>query len=385
MWDESINEIAEKDPNDDDVLYLKSDFVCEDDDTTADKPLDTTYVCWSKTYTSELVSLAVHPAFPAVAHVAVGSCDDTCKVINFAATDGNNGANETILGPFEETVSCCSYSPNGAYLTLGLMDGNFMVYASNKGEYECISTVNGPAEGVEWISWNKDSQHVMFGGSGHTVFIWDCQTQTASCISTTDTSTCGQFCTYSGSDIAVLGCNDGHLNIGRYENGVIGNVNDVVLGSEMVTCLDCHDKVQLAAAGLYDGRIFLVELSRFHLVASFTEHEDTVEAVQFCKGAPFVMAVSCGHDGKVITWDCDRMVKLNVAMLSESLTRMVWIACKNMVAIGSASGELYTVKNGILLRKNRPHKLAVLDLAILPCEGKEVALISASEDGTMAM
>lgn len=88
MWDANLEDFAEKDSVHDDVLYLKSDCVVEDEDSLQDKPLDMTYVCWNKDFNAELVSLAVHPSFPAVAHVAVGSCDDTCKIVNFATQDG---------------------------------------------------------------------------------------------------------------------------------------------------------------------------------------------------------------------------------------------------------------------------------------------------------
>lgn len=384
MWDENLKEIAEQDPNDDDIMYLKSDVVCDDEEPSSEKPLDTTYVCWSKEFHSELVSIAVHPAFPDVAHVSVGSCDDTCKIVNFAASDGKE-ATEKVLGPFGETVSFCSYSPDGAYLALGLMDGNFMVYSCVNQEYSHVITLNSYPEGVEWIAWNHDSQAVMFGGSGHAVFVCNPQTQTTACFNTKDIASCGKFCTYNNVTLAVVGCSDGHLNAVKYENGSIGTMHDVALSNEMVTCLDCHDNVQMAIAGLYDGSVFLVELSRFQIVASFTDHEDTVESVQFCRGATSPMAVSCGHDGNVIMWDCGRMVKLSIVNLPENLTRMVWIPSKSMLAVGSVNGDLYTVKNGRVIKKNRPHKSTVQDLAVLPCDEDELAIISVSEDGIMAI
>lgn len=292
---------------------------------------------------------------------------------------------ETVLGPFEETVSCCSYSPDGSYLTLGLMDGNFQVYACASGTYEHTITVNGPPDGIEWISWSHDSSAVMFGGSGHTAFIWSPQTHTTACITTTDTSGCGKLCMYNSNSFAVVGCNDGHLNAVRYANGSVGSLTDVALSSEMVTSIDCHDNVQLAILGMHDGGLFFVELSKFQVVASFSDHSDTVESVQFCKGASSTMAMSCGSDGTVIMWDCERMIKLSVASLSDNLTRMVWVPSKLMVAVGGVNGDLYTVKNGNVVKQNRPHKSTVLDLALLPCDDNEVALISVSEDGAMVM
>ncbi|GIX64203.1 WD domain, G-beta repeat domain containing protein [Babesia caballi] len=388
MWEKNLDEIAEKDAADDDVFYLKPDCVVDDGDSGAERPLDTNYVCWNKDFGSELISLSVHPKFPAVAHVAIGSRDDKCFIVDLASQDGGSDSREHTLGPFAETVSCCAYSPNGAYLALGCMDGCFLVYACQLSRYEPVCQENGPADGIEWVSWLPDSSAVMFGGSGHTVFIWDPQSRTTACVTTTDANACGKFCAYNGNALAVLGGNDGHLNVARYANGAVGNVVDVPLHDEVVTCVDCHDSVQLAVVGLYDGALFFVELSKNTVSASFLEdHADTVEAVQFCTGAASVMAVSCGHDGRVITWDCQRMIKLNVVSLPERLTRLVWVPRVSVAAVSNVCGELFTVKHGKVLKHNRPHKSTVLDLTFLPCdeEDDELALLSVSEDGAMVI
>ncbi|GBE61400.1 WD G-beta repeat domain containing protein [Babesia ovata] len=398
MWEENLDDIAEKDAVEDDVFHLKPDFVLDDDDSDTDQPLDTKYECWRKEFNAELISLSVHPAFPEVAHVAVGSCDDTCTIVDLSSQDGwfcpscfrmrsgGSDAQQTLLGPFEETVSCCAYSPDGAYLSLGCMDGSFLVYSISNSKYDHLCTVNGPADGIEWVSWLGDSSAVMFGGSGHTVYIWNPQLQTTACVTTTDTNSCGKFCMYGDNALAVLGGDDGHLNIVRYSNGSVGSVSDVPLGSDSVTCVDCHDTVQLAVAGLFDGSLYFVGLSKKSISASFLEdHTDTVESVKFCSGASSTMAVSCGHDGRVITWDCERMTKLNVVSLSAKLTRMVWVPSVFVVAVSNVRGELYTLKNGKVIKHNRPHKKVVLDLVTMPCDDDEWALLSVSEDGAMVI
>ncbi|CDR95412.1 WD domain, G-beta repeat domain containing protein, putative [Babesia bigemina] len=385
MWVKNLDDFAEKDAEEDDVFHLKPGCVI-DDDSDSDQPLDTTYECWRKEFKAELISLSVHPAFPEVAHVAVGSCDDTCTIVDLSSQDEGSEAQQTLLGPFEETVSCCAYSPNGAYLSLGCMDGCFLVYSTVGTKYDHMCTVNGPTDGIEWISWLGDSSAVMFGGSGHTVYIWDPQLQTTACVNTTDTNSCGKLCMYGDNALAVLGGDDGHLNIVRYSNGTVGSVSDVPLGKDSVTCVDCHDTVQLAVAGLYDGSLYFVGLTKKSISASFLEdHTDTVEAVKFCTGASSTMAVSCGHDGRVITWDCERMAKLNVVPLLSKLTRMVWVPSVLVVAVSNVRGELYTLKNGKVIKHNRPHQKMVLDLATLPCDDDECALLSVSEDGSMVM
>ncbi|ORM40384.1 U5 small nuclear ribonucleoprotein 40 kDa protein [Babesia sp. Xinjiang] len=386
MADKNLHEIAEKDAVNDDVYYLKEDCVVdEEEDDTNDKDLDTDYVCWNKEFGSELLSLSVHPTFPEIAHVAVGSRDDKCLVVDFKSINGGSDSRETTLGPFSETVSSCAYSPDGSYLALGCMDGLFLIYNVRGEDYTQMCTVNGPTDGIEWISWLSDNSAVMFGGSGHTVFIWDAKSETTACVSTKDNNSCGKFCTYNGSSFAVLGGDDGHLSIARYTDGSVGNVTDVLLHGEVVTCLDCHDTVQLAMAGLYDGGLYFVELSKNTVTASFLEdHTDTVESVKFCSGGSLVMAVSIGHDGRVITWDCERMAKLHVVMLSERLTRVVWVPSTPVVAVSSLRGKLYAIKNGKVLSETRPHKSTVLDIVTLPCDD-EFALLSVSEDGAMIM
>eukprot|EP00371_Babesia_bovis_P000296 XP_001608943.1 WD domain, G-beta repeat domain containing protein [Babesia bovis T2Bo] len=390
MANENPDDVFEKDAVEDDVFYVKDDCVVEDSDEDEvsghGKPIDTKYVCWTKEFNSELIALSVHPTFPGIAHVAVGSRDDKCLVVDFAASNGSSDSKETVLGPFAETVSCCAYSPDGAYLTLGCMDGLFTAYSCRGGNYEQISTVNGSNEGIEWISWLQDSSAVMFGGSGHMVYIWDPKAETSVCISTTDNNSCGKFCSYNGNNIAVLGGDNGHLSVVRYSNGTVGTVADVNLHSEIITCVDCHNTVQLAIAGLYDGGLYFVELSKNTVTASFLDdHEDTVEDVKFCSGSESTLAVSIGHDGKVITWDCERMVKLHVVLLSERLTRVLWVPSSTVIAASSIFGALFAIKNGKVIAKNRPHKSTVLDIAALPCSDREYALLSVSEDGSMMM
>ncbi|GFE55715.1 WD G-beta repeat containing protein [Babesia ovis] len=396
--DNNVVDVAEKDAVDEDIFYLKEDYVIDEEDDVVERPLNTKYVCWSKEFGSELLSLSVYPTFPEIAHVAVGSRDDKCLVVDFSAQNGNyatcwiiycvggSDSKETTLGPFAETVSCCAYSPDGAYLVLGCMDGLFCVYSCSGGNYQQLETVNGPNDGIEWISWLPDSSAVMFGGSGHTTYIWDPKAQTSACVSTTDNNMCGKFCSYNGSALAVLGGDDGHLSIARYSNGNVGSVTDVALHGEIVTCVDCHDNIQLAIAGLYDGGVYFVELSKNTVTASFLEdHTDTVEDVKFCRGTASMIAVSIGHDGRVITWDCERMTKLNVVTLSERLTRVVWVPSSTVIAVSTIFGALFSIKNGKVMCQNRPHKSTVLDIVALPCNKEEYALLSVSEDGAMMM
>nr|BAN64278.1 WD domain, G-beta repeat domain containing protein [Babesia bovis] len=336
MANENPDDVFEKDAVEDDVFYVKDDCVVEDSDEDEvsghGKPIDTKYVCWTKEFNSELIALSVHPTFPGIAHVAVGSRDDKCLVVDFAASNGSSDSNE----------------------------------------------------GIEWISWLQDSSAVMFGGSGHMVYIWDPKAETSVCISTTDNNSCGKFCSYNGNNIAVLGGDNGHLSVVRYSNGTVGTVADVNLHSEIITCVDCHNTVQLAIAGLYDGGLYFVELSKNTVTASFLDdHEDTVEDVKFCSGSESTLAVSIGHDGKVITWDCERMVKLHVVLLSERLTRVLWVPSSTVIAASSIFGALFAIKNGKVIAKNRPHKSTVLDIAALPCSDREYALLFVLEDGSM--
>ncbi|KAK2197592.1 bifunctional WD40-YVTN repeat-like-containing domain superfamily/WD40 repeat/WD40-repeat-containing domain superfamily [Babesia duncani] len=389
QFDDSESEIN-LDDEQDDIIFLESDEEIEhfsDDledsqDPNQQLPPESDYVCWKAQFQDELCSLSVHLNFPSVAHVAVGTCGNQGFILNFSNDEGEPKQ----LGEFKETISSCAFSPNNQYLALACLDGNVFIYSSDT--YQLQHTIDGPQDGVEWLSWSIDGSLLVFGGVDCTCFVWSRDSNVTCSITTGANTQCGALATYDDTTNAIIGSDGGIVTLCNVLPGAqVVNIRKVTTGQDDVISLDWHPTIQMIIVGSSDGGIYFCNFAKSMPVASFPDaHGACIESVKFQpRGSNGTMAGSCGADGKIIIWDCSNFTKLSTLELETSLVKLLWHPTRPLVIAANHKGEIIVAKCGRILRTVPVHGDIILDAAILNCGQDYVAVISASQDGTICI
>eukprot|EP00375_Theileria_parva_P003383 XP_766065.1 hypothetical protein [Theileria parva strain Muguga] len=161
MDEEILSQLVQNQSLDDEVLFLNPDIQVDDHNYSSEhtthntigtventvieqdneeieenteiidmEEIDSGMISWSRKLEDEPCCISVHPEFPKIPHVAIGTCGDTCQIYDFQHSHSNtNEALRWVLGPFEETVSCCAFSPDGQFLALGTLNSSLILYS----------------------------------------------------------------------------------------------------------------------------------------------------------------------------------------------------------------------------------------------------------------
>ncbi|UKJ87985.1 hypothetical protein MACJ_000427 [Theileria orientalis] len=306
-----------------------------------DEQLNEEYMCWKTRSDFEPCCISVHPRFPEVAHVAIGNCGDSCTVYDF---DSNNQDVENgellVMGPFEETVSCCAFSNCGKYLALGCLDGNLLIY-SKQSDYRNVNTTGDSSSSnnrekdayvkhkmiekmltsIEWLNFTEDSNLLVASGEGGLLVVYQLREDELQIVNINHNSSIGQIITYgtsgsSGGNMSedgtnrinekeyniVCGCNDSNLVIvtlnGYYKQVSISkiNTNTATSGSkamnveegmeesiqENIISLSTHNRLKLCALGTTTGHVSFVNVNKKGIARHYNNmHSSSVESLIF--------------------------------------------------------------------------------------------------------
>jgi len=96
-----------------------------------------------------VISLAWHPMDPQV--LASGACDDKAFISRVVGSGPEAVVQEVELAGHTDTVASLAWSADGALLATGGLDASVMVWDLNGVKK---STLEGPVEGVEFVTWH---------------------------------------------------------------------------------------------------------------------------------------------------------------------------------------------------------------------------------------
>ncbi|UKK00400.2 hypothetical protein MACK_000472 [Theileria orientalis] len=335
----------------------------EDETYNDDDQLNEEYICWKTESEFEPCCISVHPRFPEVAHVAIGNCGDSCTVYDFDSSNQDIENGELlVMGPFEETVSCCAFSNCGKYLALGCLDGNLLIY-SKQSDYRSVNTTGDNSStnnrerdayvkhkriekmltSIEWVNFSEDSNLLVASGEGGLLVVYQLRENELQIVNINHNSNIGQIITYStsgsvsgnmsenGTNIInekeyniVCGCNYSNLVIvtlnGYYKQMSISkiNVNMTTSGSksmnteegmdesiqENIISLSTHNRLKLCALGTTTGNVSFVNINKKGIAQHYSNmHSSSVESLIFTSNSigTLIGGTSGGNGSRIMT------------------------------------------------------------------------------------
>ncbi|BAM39041.1 uncharacterized protein TOT_010000504 [Theileria orientalis strain Shintoku] len=471
MDEKALAEFIENESLDDEVLFLKPEVEIDEnpEDSTIeqhheddmnsneneeswedvtyndDEKLNEEHICWRTKSEFEPCCISVHPRFPEVAHVAIGNCGDSCTVYDFDSSNQDIENGELlVMGPFEETVSCCAFSSCGKYLALGCLDGNLLIY-SKQSDYRSIHTggdgssssnvekdayvkhkrIEKMLTSIEWLDFSEDTNLLVASGEGGLLVVYQLREDELQIVNINHNSNVGQIITYSSSGSVggnmteeeanstkekeyniVCGCNESNVVIvtlnGYYKQTSISKIstNAATSGSksvnieeekeegaqENIISLSTHNRLKLCALGTTTGNVVFINVNKKSVARQYENmHSSSVESVIFTININNELAISTGLDGQIVFYDVlNNCNKINVVTVGYGLTKIVAHPLKSVFVASSVAGKILVLTPQKVLREVKCHTRPILDLQLLNVTGDYYA-ITVSEDRNIVM
>ena len=237
--------------------------------------------------------------------VATGGSDDRAFIwrVGEDAYMETQGAVLELAG-HTDTVCALAFSSDGTLLASGGMDCCVRVWNPTTGE--CLHTLDGPGEAVEWVRWHPRGNVILAGSADFTVWMWNAQSGVCMQVFTGHCGpvTCGAFS--ADGKVVVTGGGEEDKAL-RFWDPKTGECKTLVRGHHFhnaaLTAIAVHPESPLVVTGSEDGMGKLVGLEGGRIVGALSGHDEdaSIEAVAFVPGMPLV--ATAGMDGKLIIRD----------------------------------------------------------------------------------
>jgi len=335
-------------------------------------------------HTEGVFAAAWSPVRPDV--IATGGGDDRAFVwrAGQAAFEENQGAVLELTG-HTDTVSSLQFNSDGNLLATGGMDGRVKIWNM---QGECIQTLEGPAEAIEWLQWHPKGGVVLAGAADFTAWMW--LAATGACMQVfsghAGPIACGGFTPDGKSVVTGGGDGDSSLKIWEPKTGecrgtVMGPHDFHTLG---LTCLDVHEDSSVVITGGEDSAVRLVNIAGTgrvvgKLLGGHTEENSSIEGVAFVKQLP--LAVSVGIDGKLVSWDVGVCSSRLTCQHPDGVTKLALHPTEPLAFTGCLDGVVrcWDLRSGECARTFRGHRESIQSLAV-SLDGSMI--VSGSDDGT---
>eukprot|EP00775_Hariotina_reticulata_P011642 gene11642-11787_t len=315
--------------------------------------------------------------------VATGGQDDKAFIwrVGQQAAEDTGGTMSTmeLLGHTDSVVSA-AFNSSGSLLATASLDSTVRVWRVSDGS--CIQTLEGPGDGVEWLTWHPKGDVVLAGSEDFTMWMW--LAQSGNCMQVfsghNGPVTAGAFTPDGKAVISIGGDNDCSLRVWNPKTAECTlHIQGHPFHEEGLTCLDVHSDGAVVITGAQDGSVRVTNIHNKRVVASLQGHEDSVEAVGFSQHLP--LAASAGIDGQLIIWDCGNFTQRGVCQHDQPVTRMAWCAQQPLVVTGSLDGvvRLWDLRTASCVKQLCGHGSAVQDITLSP-DGSMV--LSGADDAT---
>eukprot|EP00842_Homolaphlyctis_polyrhiza_P005308 jgi/Hompol1/5779/HPOL_004687-RA len=317
-------------------------------------------------------AVALHPIDATLA--ATGGGDDRSYLWRI-----DTGDKVYDLGVHSDSVVAIQFSSDGQFVASGGMDGKVIVHRIADGQL--IQTLEGPSE-VTWIDWHPKGNVLLCGGEDGSVWMW--QLPSGNCMNVftghVESVTCGQF-TPDGKMI-VTGSSDGSVILWDPKTATAlqrWTSDDSRFHQTAVTSLSVSKDSSLILSGAQDGTVRLLHSSNGRILASFDDHQDSVEATGFSDTLPY--AATGSVDGKVNVWDITGLRLRHSLLHDDAVTKLKWHTASPLLTTSSMdwSVRCWDSRTGEMTQKWQGHQAAVLDIAVRR-DGHIV--LSGSDDGT---
>mmetsp|Transcript_35280 Transcript_35280/g.48973 ORF Transcript_35280/g.48973 Transcript_35280/m.48973 type:complete len:418 (+) Transcript_35280:412-1665(+) len=336
-----------------------------------------------RAHSDAVVSVAWHPSDPTVA--ASGGCDDKAFLFRIAGEGPEAAVEQVELSGHTDTVSSLGFSSDGSLLATAGLDGKVLIWdAQGSGK----QSLEGPAEGVEFLSWHPRGPVVLAGSEDFSAWMWNATTGACMQVFTghSGSVTCGMF-TPDGKNI-VTGSADATVRIWDPKTGACSFlVQGHPFHEGPVTCLDASGSSGLVLSGSEDFTARLCTLVGGKVKGTLQGHTDSVECVKLGPaGQASSWAATGSMDGNLMVWDLQSLQARTTCPngKQDGVVQLAWHPTDPVVFTASLDGILraFDCRTGQCVRTLGGHTAGIQSISVRN-DGKYV--LTGSDDNTVRM
>ncbi|KAK3256544.1 hypothetical protein CYMTET_34324, partial [Cymbomonas tetramitiformis] len=227
--------------------------------------------------------------------------------------------------------------------------------------------LEGPGEGIEFISWHPRGPVVLAGSEDFTAWM---NGLNGACMQVftghSGPVRCGGF-TPDGKTV-VTGAEDASLRVWDPRSG------------ESKFTVQVHSDGNLVITGSEDKTARLVHINNGRVLGTLSGHLEGVECVSLSTNQP--LAASGGVDGNLFLWDLQNMEVRSTLVHDDSVIRMCWHPIDPLLYSACLDGKVrkWDSRTGTCVQVYGGHTDALQDL-VISCDGS--SLITGSDDNTV--
>lgn len=333
----------------------------------------------STEHTDAVVAVACSPANST--DFATGGCDDAAFLYKMGVGGAEPSFTKFPLRGHTDTVAALGFSSDGSYLATGGLDGRVLVWDAASGAQKVA--LEGPGEGIEFISWHPRGPVVLAGSEDFTAWMWNGLNGACMQVFTGHSGPvrCGGF-TPDGKTV-VTGAEDASLRVWDPRSGESKfTIQGYPYHEGPINCLQIHSDGNLVITGSEDKTARLVHIHNGRVLGTLSGHLEGVECVSLSSTQP--LAASGGVDGNLFLWDLQNMEVRSTLVHDDSVIRMCWHPTEPLLYSACLDGKVrkWDSRTGACVQVYGGHTDALQDL-VISCDGGW--LMTGSDDNTVRL
>ncbi|GJJ74247.1 hypothetical protein EMPS_06605 [Entomortierella parvispora] len=297
----------------------------------------------------------------------------------------------------EESVKCCSYSPGGDYLAVGLHNGTIAIYDSSTWSGDSShghpgtpkdaqtgghrSTMISPSGVVSSLAYSPNGRRIVSGGDDKMVRLWDVHTGAVISLLSGHTEGVTSVAFSPNGDQIASASNDRTVRVWDTQTGSL--VSTFTGHTDNVTSVAFSPSRKHIVSGSEDDTVQLWDAQTGALIFLLSGHTAEVRCVTFSPDGEQIASGS--SDQTVRLWDAQTgALTLTLNGHSWEVTAVVYSPNGQQVASGSddKTVRLWDVQTGSLCSTMSGHRKVITCVAYSP-DGRQIA--SGGVDSTVRL
>ena len=290
----------------------------------------------------------------------------------------------SILKGHADTVTDIAVNPSDSSFASASYDGTIRIWSSES--WEELLVVEGPACGIEKVSWQSTMSILVAGCEDGSLWIWRLSGGIVSSANVCSGHTAEITGLLTRNDCVVSASLDGQLIIWDVSTGVCRIKTRPAGGSEL-HCMALHPLLGTVVVGSETGQLSVVTLEHGRVAGNISAHQSSIETSAFDPTGTYFASGST--DGSIQIRDAAKLLaaaRHDIKVGQSAISTLSWHrSATTLLFAGTSDGKLqaYSPLSGECLLTLAAGESPILSMSLTIPSAHHCTVITSSDDGTL--